>query len=205
MWAELNNHECAKLLCWERLEAVTSQNKPWLTIRFSHIFLIPNQIPEIEDEQQQQRLQQDVSMWCVLELYNLYLRWCSGKTNSIHWSLNAGFFGNLCRVVLPWQPKTHFFGDILYCSAADDFHKAEHSAVMGILLSFSRSRLQVRARPSGRSALRTRIRKFRRIWRHTRPYSKKTFRNLWQTGSLIFDQVNIFGTEILHQTYYLIF
>ena len=50
-----------------------------------------------------------------------------------------------------------------------------------------------------RSALRTRIRKFRYIWRHTDPYSKKTFRNLSQTGR------TIFGTEILLQTYNLIF
>jgi len=46
------------------LIASGSCDKPRLTIRFSHTFLIPNQIPRLK---LQQRLQQDVSMWCVLE------------------------------------------------------------------------------------------------------------------------------------------
>ncbi len=35
-----------------------------------------------------------------------------GKTNCIHWSHNAEFFGKLNKVIFPLQPKTHFFGDI---------------------------------------------------------------------------------------------
>ncbi len=35
------------------------------------------------------------------------------KTNGIHCSRNAGFFGKLNKVIFPLQPKTHFFRDIL--------------------------------------------------------------------------------------------
>jgi len=33
------------------------------------------------------------------------------KTNFIHCSLDAGFFGKLKKVIFPSQPKTHSFGD----------------------------------------------------------------------------------------------
>ena len=52
------------------------------------------------------------------------LCYCPGKTNCIHCSCNAGFFGKLNTVIFPSHPKTHLFGDILeqiQCSAADDF------------------------------------------------------------------------------------
>ncbi len=35
------------------------------------------------------------------------------KTNCIHCSRNAGFFGKLNKVIFPSQPKTHFFRDFL--------------------------------------------------------------------------------------------
>ncbi len=38
---------------------------------------------------------------------------CPGKTNCIHCSRNAGFFGKLNKIIFPSQPKTHFFRDIL--------------------------------------------------------------------------------------------
>ncbi len=36
-----------------------------------------------------------------------------GKTNCFHCLRNAGFFGKLNKVIVPSQPKTHFFRDIL--------------------------------------------------------------------------------------------
>ena len=52
------------------------------------------------------------------------LRCFPRKTNCIHCSCNAGFFGKLNTVNFPSHPKTHLFGDILeqiICSTADDF------------------------------------------------------------------------------------
>ncbi len=50
------------------------------------------------------------------------LRYCPEKTNCIHCSRIAGFFGKLNKVIFPSQPKTHFLRDILPewipCSAA---------------------------------------------------------------------------------------
>ncbi len=34
------------------------------------------------------------------------------KTNCIHSSCNSGLFGKLNKDIFPFQPKTHFFGDI---------------------------------------------------------------------------------------------
>ncbi len=72
-----------------------------------------------------------------------------GKTNCIHCSRNAGFFGKLNKVIFPSQPKTHFFRDILpervLCSAA------EWRALMGAHL-LSLWSMHARARSSGRNA-----------------------------------------------------
>jgi len=71
MWVELNNHKHA-------LRASGSCDIPKQTMANNQIkpyIFDAKSDPEakIEDEQQEQRLKKDVSMWCVLELYNLYL------------------------------------------------------------------------------------------------------------------------------------
>ncbi len=114
------------------------------------------------------------------------LHCCPEKTNCIHCSRNAGFFGKLNKVIFPSQPTTHFFRDILPervpCSAA------EWSALMGGLLLSLRSMCS-RARFFGRNA-------------HTRSstlhYVRKS--NDRKILSKTCKQPGVFGTEILGYT-----
>ncbi len=112
------------------------------------------------------------------------LHCCPRKTNCIHCSRNAEFFGKLNKVIVPLQPKTHFFRDILsewvLCSSA-----AEWSALMGAL---SLRSMRARACSSGRNA---HIRSSTVAYVSKSYDRKKTLRNFYEPGS------EIFGTEIL--------
>ncbi len=54
------------------------------------------------------------------------LRCCPEKTNCIHCLCNAGFFGKLNKVILPSQPKTHFFRDILHRASPVQCSRMKH-------------------------------------------------------------------------------
>ncbi len=111
------------------------------------------------------------------------LRCCPGKTNCIHCSHKAGFFGKLNKVIFPSQPKTHFFRDIP--PERVPYSAAEWSALMGVL---SLSLWSMRARFSGRNA---HVRSSTLVYVSKSHDLKKTFRNLYEPGR------KIFATEIL--------
>ncbi len=114
------------------------------------------------------------------------------KTNCIHCSHNAGFFGKLNKVIFPSQPKTHFFRDILPervpCSAA------EWSALMSMLF-FSLRSMCVGTLFREKCP----YKEFHPRLRYEEPRSKKTLPNLYEPGS------KIFGTDILCYTSNLFF
>ncbi len=101
----------------------------------------------------------------------------------------VGCFGKLNKVIFPSQPKTHFFRDILpergpCCQPAD------WSALMGAL-SLSLWSMRARTRSFREKCP---YKEFHRRLRHKEQRSKKTLRNLYESGS------EIFGTEILCYT-----
>ncbi len=103
--------------------------------------------------------------------------------------VTVGCFGKLNKVIFPSQPKTHFFRDILpergpCCQPAD------WTALMGAL-SLSLCSMHVRTRSFREKCP---YKEFHRRLRHKVQRSKKTLRNLYESGS------EIFGTEILCYT-----
>ncbi len=109
------------------------------------------------------------------------------KTNCIHCSHNAGFFGKLNKVIFPLQPKTHFFRDILPERVPS---AAGWSTLIGVLLLMLWS-MRARAHFSRRNA---HIRSSTVVYVNKSHDWKKTFRNLYKSGR------KIFATEILCHT-----
>ncbi len=103
--------------------------------------------------------------------------------------VTVGCFGKLNKVIFPSQPKTHFFRDILpvrgpCCQPAD------WTTLMGAL-SLSLCSMHVQTRSFREKCP---YKEFHRRLRHKVQRSKKTLRNLYESGS------EIFGTEILCYT-----
>ncbi len=97
--------------------------------------------------------------------------------------VTVGCFGKLNKVIFPSQPKTHFFRDILpergpCCQPAD------WSALMGAL-SLSLWSMRARTRSFREKCS---YKEFHRRLRHKEQRSKKTLRNLYESGSEILAQ-----------------